>query len=101
MIVTISFSALDTLHCTLHPALIEWECVRHEGVRFVLLQQPQRVAEWSSLGLKCVIVFMYLSVCVRVRKGVLLPVCADTFVCLKHSINIYELQYFPIPIYTI
>lgn len=75
--------------------------MKHEGVRFVLLQQPQKVAEWSSLGLKCVIVFMYLSVCVRVRKGVLLPVCADTFVCLKHSTNIYELQDFPIPIYTI
>lgn len=78
MIVTISFSALDTPHCTLYPALIEWECVRHEGVRFVLCQQPQRVAKWSSLGLKCVIVFMYLSVCVRVRKGVLLLVCLQT-----------------------
>lgn len=92
MIVTISFSALvqRPLHCTLYPALIEWECVRHEGVRFVLLQQPQKVAEWSSLGLKCVIVFMYLSVCVyvcvRVLKGVVL-LCVCRHLCMSKTLN--------------
>lgn len=83
---------------TLHPALIEWECVRHEGVRFVLLQQPQKGCRMVKLRLK-VCDCVYVSVCMCVF--VCLKESADTFVCLKHSINIYELQYFPIPIYTI